>query len=165
MTDHLNTTAEKHLAKALISADSLNPPADAYKAVTAHALVSIAASLHEVVNLLRPPASGDPVTLPPAELVVGGCCSAAHAIEADDLLELGFGLVCNADHSISSGGRVRAEWDEAARRFIDAYNAMLSRRFGGSLEHQLSEARAELAALKATYGHSVLAEMDERSAD
>jgi hypothetical protein len=120
--------------------------------------------------------SAVPIT---AELVAGGCCSAQHAVEADNMLEDAFGIIANADNAIRSGGRLKNEWERAAARFMNHYNAKVVRGYGGSAEQQLIQLRAELeesiardeiARLKAADDqHADLdafaAEVDERSAD
>lgn len=79
------------------------------KAAEMSALVSIAASLRQIADR-RTPGSG-----------------AFDPAEADDLLlEEAFGIICNANNSIGSGGQLHAEWNEAARRFIDGYNKRVS---------------------------------------
>lgn len=127
---------------------------DLHEEAGQHALVSIAASLRQLVELqilqnhylaglAHPPVMMAPI---PVELVADGGCCRQEANDADDLLEAGFGLICNADNSISSGGRLKAEWKASARRFNDRYIAMMSHRYG-------------------TGAVSWAADLDERSAD
>lgn len=95
-------------------------------------LLSIAASLRQIAGLLdRTPLAPETLTLlPEPELVAGGCCCRQRENDADDLLEDAFGLVCNADNSITSGGHLKDDWERAALRFINGYNARLSSRYG-----------------------------------
>jgi hypothetical protein len=122
------------------------------KIAEVNAALSIAASLAWIGDILetRPTAPETLTVLPEVERVAGGCCCHEQDCQppADDLLEFGFGIICNADHAITSGGRVKAEWDQAARKFIDAYNARVTAEFGGSIQDQLIQARAELEVMK-----------------
>lgn len=120
------------------------------KAADTRALLSIAASLLLIADHLdqRPAAPETLTVLPEVERVAGGCCCHEQDTAFPDLLEFGFGIICSAEHAITSGGRVKAEWDQAAGSFIDAYNARVTAEFGGSLQDQPIQARAELEVMK-----------------
>jgi hypothetical protein len=118
------------------------------KIAEVNAALSIAASLVRIGDHLeRRPAAPEPLMLVP-ERVAGGCCCHEQDTAFPDLLEFGFGIICSAEHAITSGGRVKAEWDQAAGSFIDAYNARVTAEFGGSLQDQPIQARAELEVMK-----------------
>ena len=144
------------------------------------ALLSIAASLREIAALMQapPPPSEHELRgalglnpLGGAALDAPDCCG-RHAVAADDLLEMGYGLVCNADNSISSGLVLAEEWRVSARRFIAGYNELVATRHGGSLQQQMIRARAQLDDMIARDEVTRLAtadaladELAERSAD
>lgn len=119
-----------------------------------------AKSLELTERLVAIAESSRPLEMP-AELVADGCCCRQEANSADDMLEYAFGLICNADNSISSGGHLKDEWEQASKRFITGYNERMSHRFGGSLEQQLIRLRADLADMQAA--RAAAAELDARS--
>lgn len=92
----------------------------------------------------------------------GGCCR-QEANDADDLLEMGFGLICNADNAITSGGHLKGEWEREGLSFINRYNTRLVSRYGDQVI--TAEARDEIARHKAAEAEALAVELDERSAD
>ncbi len=133
------------------------------KAADTRALLSIAASLLLIADHLdqRPAAPETLTVLPEVERVAGGCCCRQDAVAEDDLLELGFGIISSAEHSISSQGSTLAEWKQAADRFTDAYNTLIQNRYGGSLEQQLMRARAALEVWKSQQASEAMLDGDD----